>query len=243
MSPLQQIYKDGIIMTDRALSRLLQLSSPALPVGAYAYSRGFESAIEECAVHDLESTRIWISSLFRYSLTNLDLPMLVLFFRSWQQSDFQRVKRLNEFLLASRETAEFRLEDVQMGRSLGKLLQAFSINYQGVLSEPTFVSQFAQAGVAWGIQVEDLLHGFCWSWLESQVTVATKLVPLGQTEAQLLLSDLADEIEQATQLGQLKCGDVDADDDIVLGELGQCLPGLAIMSSRHEIQHTRLFRS
>ena len=50
------------------LLRLLQLSSPSLPVGAYTYSQGLESAIEKGTVDDERSARAWITA-FRVAWT------------------------------------------------------------------------------------------------------------------------------------------------------------------------------
>ena len=44
-----------------ALLPLLQLASPSLPVGAYTYSQGLESAIERGVVKDEFSARKWIT--------------------------------------------------------------------------------------------------------------------------------------------------------------------------------------
>jgi len=39
------------------LVRLLQLASPALPIGAYSYSQGLEWAVESGAVRDAPTDR------------------------------------------------------------------------------------------------------------------------------------------------------------------------------------------
>ena len=125
-----------------------------------------------------------------------------------------------------------------MGRSLNKLLVALDLS-PPVLEVPSFVTQFAFAGVAWGISLEDLMIGFCFSWLENQVSVATKIVPLGQSAAQRLLAELSVEIEQAVSTLQPLALDADSKK----WNFGQSLPGLAILSSRHETQESRLYRS
>ena len=62
---------------------------------------------------------------------------------------------------------------------------------------------------------------------------ATKLVPLGQTDAQLLLGLLLDEIPAAIGLAAT----------LEDSEIGSFLPGLALASVWHETQYSRLFRS
>ncbi len=61
--------------TDLALTRLLQLASPALPVGAYSYSQGLEAAIEAGTVYDTASTERWIGDVLAYSTARLEAPL------------------------------------------------------------------------------------------------------------------------------------------------------------------------
>jgi len=76
-------------------------------------------------------------------------------------------------------------------------------------------------------------QGFVWSWLENQVAAATKLVPLGQSHAQILLGEMQLVIPEAIEFSQTL-------DEFTLGG---SLPALAIASSLHETQYSRLFRS
>ena len=46
-----------------ALVRLLQLASPALPIGAYSYSQGLEWAVEAGVVRDAAGAQAWIGDL------------------------------------------------------------------------------------------------------------------------------------------------------------------------------------
>ena len=59
-----------------ALSRLLQLVSPMLPVGAYSYSQGLEWAIESDVVTDLKSAHGWIADALHVYQANFELPVL-----------------------------------------------------------------------------------------------------------------------------------------------------------------------
>ena len=75
--------------------------------------------------------------------------------------------------------------------------------------------------------------GLVWGWLENLVLSAVKIIPLGQTAGQRILRDLADVASHAVQRGLTL-----PDDD-----MGASAPALAVASSRHETQYTRLFRS
>ena len=230
----------AIDMTDLGLARLLQLCSPALPVGAYAYSTGQEAAVEHGLLTDVTSTREWITGTYTQGLGKLDLPALFIACKAVLSEDCQRLIELDAYLRASRETSELLLEDLQMGQSLTRLCPALDIELI-TRPAPTFVTTFAEVGTRWQIAATALAWGFSYAWLENQIGVATKSVPLGQSEAQALLAQLCELIEPATA----EAADVAAAQptDSVEWDFGQSQPGLAILSSRHEQQTSRLYRS
>src|SRR5689334_8946840 len=106
------------------LARLFQLASPALPVGGYSYSQGLESAIEAGIVHDETTAQSWIGDVLELSIAPLDAPLVLQLCAAWRDGDIAAARRLNDRLLASRESAELRAEAAQMGFSLAKLLTA-----------------------------------------------------------------------------------------------------------------------
>lgn len=219
-----------------SLLHLMHMVSPALPVGAYAYSQGQEFAVEKGFITDADSAREWIRGVMMHSVAGLDLPVLIRLQRAWTQTDRERVLYWNSFLQACRESAEFELEDQQMGRALIRLLGALDIDaarHWPRQQAVCFATAFALAGVHWQVNEMDVLQGYCWSWLENQVAAATKLVPLGQTEAQQVLLALMDSVREAVE-----CASALEDD-----EIGAGLPGLALLSAQHETQYSRLFRS
>jgi urease accessory protein len=198
------------------LARLLQLASPTLPVGAYSYSGGLEAAIEAGIVKDAESAEAWIRDVLEVSMARMELPLLK---RMLEGED------LNEVLLASRETAELRAESVQMGYSLKKLLGDLGAG-EVPLEEPSFPAAFAFAARHWQIEPEAAMQAYVWAWLENQVMAAVKAVPLGQTQGQRILLNLGNLTEK-----------------IKTEDTGNFAPGLAMLSSKHETQYSRLFRS
>ena len=221
------------------LPRLLQLCSQALPVGAYAYSQGLESAIHQKAVIDAQSAREWIAGIFNHGISELDLPAMFLAYDACERFDLVTLNELNEYLAASRESRELLLEDVEMGRSLYRLLSTLDVDVIDI-PKPSFVVQFAVAGCRWGIPAQDLATGLSFSWLENQVSVATKSIPLGQSDAQKVLSKLIELIIERVLMAQKTAE--------ALGppgkwQFGQSMPALAIMSSQHEVLEARMYRS
>ncbi len=218
------------------LLQLLRLVSQALPVGAYAYSQGMESAVEEGYVTNAVETRDWIAGILPGGPGQLDLPILIRQYQSWQANNISKVLRWNMLLAAFRETSELLLEDQQMGRALYRLLNAELLS--GVErwpddAVPCYVTMFALAGASFNIELKVLLNGFVWSWMENQVSVATKLIPLGQSAAQRILVQLLPEVEAVCDRS------LEIPDD----DIGFSMPGLAILSSNHEQLPARLFRS
>ena len=215
---------------------LLQLVSPALPVGAYAYSQAFEYAVDAGWITNEQQAADWIAGLLAHAQARLDAPILLRLHAAWQAEDHEQVMHWNHYLYASRESAELQAEDYTLARALIRLLIDLDVKHAPLLKEQTRLSYacpFALAAVQWQISANDTVAGYLWSWAENQVAAAIKLVPLGQTAGQRILMQLGQTIpalvESALQI---------ADDDI-----GQVAHAQAMASAWHERQYSRLFRS
>jgi urease accessory protein len=220
----------------KALARLLQLASPALPVGAYSYSQGLESAVEAGIVEDAATAGRWIGDVLDLSVAGMEAPIVWRLLAAWRLGDLAAVARWNDEFLASRETAELRAETVQMGYSLRRLVRELALEDAAALEafvEISFPAAFAFAAAAWSIDLRDALAAYLWAWVENQVLAAVKAVPLGQTDGQRLLLALGDRIESV----------LDHATTVADEELANFAPALAILSARHETQYTRIFRS
>jgi urease accessory protein len=239
---LSRSSRSTVHITNTAMSnlpRLLQLCSQALPVGAYAYSQGLESAIHQKTVIDAQTAREWISGIFNHGISELDLPALFLAYDACGRFDLVTLNELNEYLAASRESRELLLEDVEMGRSLYRLLSTLDVDVIDI-PQPSFVVQFAIAGCRWGIPARDLATGLSFSWFENQVAVATKSIPLGQSDAQKALSKLIELISERVLMAQQIAESLGPPGE---WQFGQSMPALAIMSSQHEVLEARMYRS
>lgn len=228
--------------TDTGLAglRLLQLISPTLPTGAFTYSQGFEWAVECGWASGEEDTRQWLQSVLTDSLQYLELPVLALLYDAVNANDHAAFQHWSQRLYASRETAELRNEEKQRARALFNVLRNLPDSQDWHQLEDwrdallnSQLADYALAASHWRIALKDLLRGYTWSWLENAVAAAIKLVPLGQTEGQRLLYGLSAEI------GGIVEDAIMVDDDAI----GASTPALAIASSLHETQYSRLFRS
>jgi urease accessory protein len=214
--------------------RLLWLASPALPTGAYAYSRGLELAVERGWVRDAASAHAWIAGLLARQVATLDAPLLARFHDAFTAGAAQDVERYRELSCAARETAELQLEDEQLGLALARVLRDAGVPHSERCRElGSFVAVFAHACVHFGIERRAAVTAFLFMVAENQLIAAIKLVPLGQGSGQAVLGQL------------LACIETLADAALALGddEIGAFTPGLSLASALHETQYTRLFRS
>ena len=200
-------------MKTSALLHLLQFSSPSLPIGAYSYSQGLETALESGLVRDEASARDWITDALREAVARFEAPVLWRLMQAFDHDDAHAVQLWTERFLAARDTAEFRAETVQMGYSLGKLLVELKLPRPELLAllqtmpEVPLPTALACAAVALAIPHEDALLGMLFSWAENQVLVCVKSVPLGQVAGQRLLLSLRPALESAAQIAQTLADD------------------------------------
>ena len=223
-------------LSNLTLLRLMHLVSPSLPIGAFTYSQGLEWAVETGWVTSSADLQAWLASQLHTSLQQVDIPLLQRLYQAIQQQDKEATTYWIDYLLACRESHELLVEEKNRGRALTDLLIALDIPLAKAWKPLLAQSQaaaFALAAVYWQIPLTSAAYGYAWGWMENLVLSAVKLIPLGQTQGQQCLYSLVPCIPTVIQVGLQV-----ADDD-----MGASSPALAIASSRHETQYTRLFRS
>lgn len=219
-----------------ARMRLLQLVSPSLPIGAFTYSQGLEWAVENGWVGNAEELADWLGDALRTGICHLEVPLFRRLYEAYAAENLPTAAGWIQYLLASRETAELRQEELQRGRAFARLIPEL-----GCELGPETTLQLRQtqlAGFAWLINLWDIeprqaIEAYTWSWLENLTLAGIKLIPLGQTDGQKIILRLGDEVARAVHNGLAL-----EDEDI-----GFSCTALAIASSLHETQYTRLYRS
>jgi len=225
-------------MLDASLMQLMWLASPALPIGGFSYSEGLEAAVDSARIATESGAKDWLLDQLHISLARSDLAVVAQAIPAWQQADTQRIAGLNAWVLQTRESSELRQQSEQMGRSLLEWLRNHTtarVEQIDLLAglQPTYPTAFALAASSTGAPVRDCLLTYAFGWAENMTQAAIKSVPLGQSAGQRILSALAAEIPSAI------------DHALTLGDDGRQAfsPMLAILSSQHEVQYSRLFRS
>ncbi|TAM37936.1 MAG: urease accessory protein UreF [Burkholderiaceae bacterium] len=229
---------DAGALAATSLLQLIWLASPALPIGGFSYSEGFEAVVGYGFVATEIEASDWLTQQLHVTLARGDLAVVARAIPAWRRDDLASAGELNAWILQTRETSELRLQTAQMGESLLQWLRNQNTATPSRLAacaqmRATYPVTFALAASATQAGVRDCLLAFAFGWAENMVQATVKSVPLGQNAGQRILARLADEIPSAVAHA-LRLAD---------GERQAFAPMLAILSSRHETQYSRLFRS
>ncbi|ODV43143.1 urease accessory protein UreF [Cupriavidus sp. UYMMa02A] len=226
----------------RQLISLLHLASPALPIGGFSYSQGLETAIDSGCVRDANTAERWIRDNLLHVQSQCEAPLWLLLHRCWKSMDVDGVRAWNDWFHATRETSELRLETEQMGWSLAKLVGQMEWGdkvlreHLVTLSPICLPAAFTAACVALDIDERDGLVAYCFNWAENQVAAAIKAVPIGQVAGQHMLRRMHDVVLAAVDEAIQRAAETPP-------RLSTFSPMLGLLSSRHETQYSRLFRS
>ncbi len=222
-------------MTDAlaAEAALLQLSSAALPVGAYSYSQGLEAAIDDGRLRAAADVERFVGDVLALVVARYEAPAWWRLRAALDRGDDEAFRGWNDDFLATRESAELRAETLQMGHSMIALLHGLDLAVDVAVDAWTWPAAHAVASQALGIAPRSALNGYLFGWLENQVLAGMKALPYGQLAGQRMLQSLRPALVDAVASAATR------DDD----QLATQAPAYAINSARHERQYSRLFRS
>jgi urease accessory protein len=224
-----------------AALHMMWLASPALPVGGFSYSEGLEAAVEAGIVSGEAQALDWLGAQLRLSQTRGELAAACAAHPAWARRDVAALGAIQQWVLATRETAELALQTRQMGRSMLDWVRGVHPDHPALRAAaqlgqpPTWPLAFALAAHVLELDAAQTAQAMAFSWLENQVQAAMRVVPLGQRAGQRLLAGLTPSIPAAVADALAVADD--------RGSWQNFSPRLAILSARHETQYSRLFRS
>jgi urease accessory protein len=231
----------AVPMATDGLLKLLAWLSPSFPVGAFAYSHGLETAIEDGLVRDRATLEEWIADLLGHGAPRADATFLAHVWRAVASGDVAAFREAAELAAAMRGTAELALESVQQGESflqaIGDAWPVAVAPWRASLADaalrPAYPVAVGIAAAAVGVPLVPTLEAYLHAFAANLVSAAVRAVPLGQTDGQRVLAALEPRIAAAA----------DAAGDRPLDDAGGAAVTVDILSFRHETQYTRIFRS
>jgi urease accessory protein len=218
---------------------LLQLVSPALPVGAFGYSEGLEVLVQASALCNASDVEQWLRAELQRGSVRIETASLRLFVHDlarWSSTSdsvaYQSLIELDHWLLTMRDASELRAQQCQMGMALIELMAEMGhpLPQSLPLSWPA-----AWAWAAYSLEVpqQEMVEGYLYGWVANQLSAAVRLVPLGPTSAQVLQLRLSSLIK--SQAGKLFKQDP--------RQLWSAGLGASMAQLAHAELYSRLFRS
>jgi urease accessory protein len=229
-------------LTPLSLLRLQSWLSPAFPTGAYSYSHGLEWAVEAGDVHDRKTLVEWLDADLRHGSGRNEA---IFFSEAWRNAtvhDRSKLLETAELAAANRATSEFALESSQQAASAlstlhhvwpERVLHWLLRNMRDRGMRPALPVVLGVRIAREGIPLNLALPAFLQSYIANQVTAGLRLIPLGQTDGQLVIAEL-EEAVLATSAQALTA---------TLDDLGSAAFMVDLASMAHETQYSRLFRS
>ena len=227
------------ISAEQASYKLQSWFSPSYPVGAFSYSHGLEYAVEVALVNDARTATVFIRDILRHGTGQLDANILAASYKSACEMDDCSIEEIAELAAVFVGTKELKRESHAQGEAFLKVtsdcwpcmqLDRLSSLWPGPYAYSVVVG-IAAAGheISLHQTLNAYLHAFC----ANLVSAAVRLVPLGQTDGQKIIAELAGDV--GTVVERSGAASMDA--------LGTSVMMVDWCSMKHEDQYTRLFRS
>ncbi len=244
------------MMTDPALYKLLAWSSPGYPTGAFSYSHGLEWAVETGDVKNLQGLLNYVTAVLSRGGGWVDAVLFAHACRfvataavagadalaAPDAAPGANLDTLTQLAAAFRGSSETALESRQQGGAFLDVtrkawphpaLEAFAIRQAQAGTTVAHCIAVAVACAAHEIALAPALHSYIHAVAANLVSAGARLIPLGQTQAQTAIAQLAPVITDIAERAQTTS----------LDDLGTAAPAIELCSLRHETQYTRLFRS
>lgn len=208
-----------------ALLTLVQWLSPSFPTGAFAYSHGLERVIAAGDVTGAESFGTWLRNILHHGAGWQDSVLLTHALAT--DADHGALDALARALAPSAERLQ---ESAEQGAAFARMVSGLTARSLEPRMLPIAIGEAAGALALPPGQVAQL---YLQTFASNLCTIATRHVPLGQTEGQRVLAQLLPQIDV------LGTGAAVAS----LDDLGGCALAADLAAFQHETQDVRIFRT
>jgi len=229
------------------LWHLLQISDQFFPTGGYAFSHALETYSTEGIVHDRASCHRLLENLCWHAIGPCDVVFCAQAYRlavgGGQTLDtLTALIELDQLLTVYKVPRELRQESQHTGQAFLRaamtldpvpLVQAFWQHVRDGTTPGQHAIVFGLVAQGLGCDQESTLLAYLYTVLTGLVAAALRLVPLGQSDGQRLLHELAP-VSRAL-IAQYSAMSPE--------EAWNSTPGLDIRSMQHERLYSRLCRS
>lgn len=205
---------------------LMQWLSPGFPVGAFAYSHGLETAIAAGDIRDIKKLDEWLRDLIAFGSGRADTILLAAAYRA----NPDEIAEIDETARAFAASAGRLLETDQQGAAFARTVTAVWGTDLGDVTYPVAVGCAARAQA---IPLEQIARPYLHAFTANLISAAVRLVPLGQTEGQMLLAQLTPLIEQTA---------AEAIETPLHGLSSACFAA-DIAAMHHETLYSKVFRT
>ena len=205
---------------------LVQLLSVSFPVGAFAYSHGLEAVIDDGTIKNAQDLEGWLHSLLTHGSARADAVLLNVAFAA-EYTEINAIDTSARAFATSKERLkETDLQGVAFCETASKVC---GLN----LSQFTYPVAVGHTARLMDLDVELTTAMYLQAFVGNLCAAAMRLVPLGQTDGQLVQVALKE-----------VCLSIAADvQGATLDDLHSSSFLSDIASIRHETQYSRIFRT
>lgn len=230
--------------SDASLNALLRLQTflnASFPIGAFSCSHGMESAIQDGSLHDAASCQEWIDTIITSGSGWNDAVLLSHAYRlvstSSASTDLARLRQANELALALQACQERWYETTTLGSSFLAAAQAWPesalVDWHNLGDELALPVVIGILGALHNLPGHLLIASALQSSASNLVWIATRLVPLGQSQSLSIIASLESSCACVADKA-LQC---------TLDDLGSCALLADMAAMQHETLHSRVCRT
>ena len=197
--------------------------SPAFPTGAFSYSHGLESAIQDNLVKDAGSLKSWVDSLLSHGSGRNDGLFL--------KAAYRGVDEANDLCLALCGSKERLRETIELGQAFSRVVRAsYDVNLPDQTAYPVAVGMTAQQI---GLDLTLTLQSYLQAFASNLISVGVRTIPIGQQAGQDCLIGLYPVIQNMAKQTRSES----------LDELGTATFLSDLMAMKHEKSVPRIYRT